>query len=77
MMAGRFDADKVWLELLREEDPFTLFMAVPTVYNNLAKHLTDGKLAVPPSQVKEMLLKYRLMVSGSAALPETQMDEWR
>ena len=73
MMAGRFDAEKTWQALLREDDPFSIFMAVPTVYNNLATHVKDGKLrdSFSDQQVKDILMKYRLMVSGSAALPVT------
>ena len=49
-------------------------MAVPTVYNNLAKYLLDGNLDDFKSRdvIKEILSEqYRLMVSGSAALPVT------
>ena len=44
MLSGKFSADQTWKALLRQEDPSNVFMAVPTVYNNLAKHLQDGKL---------------------------------
>ena len=44
MLPGKFDAGKTWRALLRSEDPFTIFMAVPTVYNNLARYFKDGKL---------------------------------
>ena len=79
MLPGSFDAGKTWQALLRLEDPFSVFMAVPTVYNILAKYIKDGKLrdTYLDEQVKEILLRYRLMVSGSAALPETQMEEWK
>ena len=79
MLDGKFDAARTWQNLLREEDPFTVFMAVPTVYNNLAKYIKDGKLrdTHTDEEVKEILSRYRLMVSGSAALPVTQMAEWR
>lgn len=54
-------------------------MAVPTVYSNLAKYLKDGNLrdTHTDAQVKEILSGYRLQVSGSAALPVTQMEEWK
>lgn len=44
MLAGKFDAEQTWRTLLRPTDPVNVFMAVPTVYSNLAKHLKDGKL---------------------------------
>ena len=75
MMRGKLDPNAVWQKLLRQDDPFSVFMAVPTVYSNLARHLLDGKLSASHSndKVRDILSKYRLMVSGSAALPEPQM----
>jgi len=66
----KFDSEAVWQALLREEDPFTVFMAVPTIYNTLTRYLNEGKMDVNREQIRESLSKYRLMVSGSAALPE-------
>lgn len=43
-MYNKFDTQKVWETLLRDEshsDKLTLFMAVPTVYYNLIKHYED------------------------------------
>ena len=52
-------------------------MAVPTVYNNLVKHLEDENLnKMTRETIKERLMRYRLMVSGSAALPVSQMHKW-
>jgi malonyl-CoA/methylmalonyl-CoA synthetase len=76
MQDGKFNASHVWDALLRETDPITVFMAVPTVYNNLVKHFDEGKVS-SDLDVKERLSKYRLMVSGSAALPQAQMERWQ
>lgn len=77
MVAGKFDPDEILRRLIRGEDTISLFMAVPTIYNNLAKHLLHGSHEFDDlEEVKENLSKLRLMVSGSAALPVTQMDEW-
>jgi hypothetical protein len=46
------------------------------VYNNLVKHFDEGKVS-SDLDVKERLSKYRLMVSGSAALPQAQMERWQ
>jgi malonyl-CoA/methylmalonyl-CoA synthetase len=67
MSDGRFDAHRVWQKLLREEDPLSVFMAVPTVYNNLVRYFEENVFNA--AEVKSRLSKYRLMVSGSAALP--------
>lgn len=44
MLEGKFDARRTWETLLREENPLSVFMAVPTVYANLAKFYSDGHL---------------------------------
>ena len=44
MYSEKFDADKIWKKLLREQDALSVFMAVPTIYNNLVKHLEEGHL---------------------------------
>jgi acyl-CoA synthetase (AMP-forming)/AMP-acid ligase II len=58
------------LHRLLSED-FTVFMAVPTIYGNLASYIKQKKSPEFESIIKDRLSKYRLMVSGSAALPET------
>ena len=45
MHEGRFSAKRTWETLLRKEkDRPNVFMAVPTVYANLAKFYFDGGL---------------------------------
>ena len=76
MHSSKFNAQEV-TKRLTEED-FTLFMAVPTIYGNLATHIRNegAKDSSYKALVKERLSKYRLMVSGSAALPETLFRDW-
>lgn len=53
-----------------------LFMAVPTIYFKLIAHWEN----LPEAQQKaitETLSKFRLMVSGSAALPVSVMEKWK
>jgi len=77
MFDQKFNAGLVWERLLREEDPVSVFMAVPTVYNSLTRHLNDGKVDKTREEIRRIFSsQYRLMVSGSAALPETQMASW-
>ena len=52
MVSGKFDAGNVWNKLLRESDPVTVFMAVPTIYNNLVKYYDDGKIPQNPTVIK-------------------------
>jgi len=42
----KFDSEAVWQALIRKEDPFTVFMAVPTIYNTLTRHLNEGNMDV-------------------------------
>jgi malonyl-CoA/methylmalonyl-CoA synthetase len=69
----RFDAERVWARLATE--PFTLFMAVPTMYAKLAATWdATPELQRARSQGCQRL---RLMCSGSAALPVALLDRWR
>ncbi|GAA6091710.1 malonate--CoA ligase ACSF3, mitochondrial, partial [Tachysurus ichikawai] len=70
----------VWEELLSSRSPVvTVFMAVPTIYSKLIQHY-DQHLTQPHVQdfiravCKERI---RLMVSGSAALPQTVLQRWK
>ncbi|XP_041455657.1 malonate--CoA ligase ACSF3, mitochondrial-like [Lytechinus variegatus] len=79
VMLPKFDAEKVWQLLLEDHTPrVNVFMAVPTVYVKLLdfyqlKYTTPKVQAFIRATLKE---KMRLMVSGSAALPQPIMDEW-
>lgn len=67
---------------MRDENYITLFMAVPTIYYYLIAYFEDGKILselnkeYSPEEIKEKLQRIRLMVSGSAALPEKVMKKW-
>lgn len=54
----------------------TLFMAVPTIYHKLIQHF--HQLSPDQQQLwQQGMLSLRLMVSGSAALPATVLEQWR
>lgn len=53
-----------------------LFMAVPTIYYKLI-HYWDQLPAEEQQQIGRRLRKFRLMVSGSAALPVSTLEKWR
>ena len=53
-----------------------LFMAVPTIYFKLISYW-EGLPAERQQEITEALSKFRLMVSGSAALPVTVMEKWK
>ncbi|XP_071504032.1 malonate--CoA ligase ACSF3, mitochondrial-like [Diadema antillarum] len=80
VMLPSFSAEKVWDMLLRDDPPrVNLFMAVPTVYAKLIEfyqqnYTTPKVQAFIQATLKE---KIRLMVSGSAALPQPVMEQWK
>ena len=70
----RFDPLQTWQTFVDRD--LTLFMAVPTVYVKLmeaweAAHPQEQKL------MQEACQKFRLMVSGSAALPVSVLANWK
>ncbi len=52
-----------------------VFMAVPTIYYKLINHWS-GLTTKEHKRIKKALSQFRLMVSGSAALPVSVMEEW-
>jgi malonyl-CoA/methylmalonyl-CoA synthetase len=74
VLHSSFDAARVWDSFAR--DRLTLFMAVPTQYFRLiqAWEQADAQRREAWSAAARGL---RLMVSGSAALPETVLARWR
>lgn len=73
MMDG-FNAREVWKRL--EEKDLTLFMGVPTIYSRLIG-LWDDSSAWQRRRMRDCLLGFRLMVSGSAALPVSVLQKWK
>ncbi len=73
-MLPRFDADVVWERIASGR--VTVFMAVPTIYRKL---IAAWEAAPPERRValSRACRRLRLMVSGSAALPATTLQQWR
>lgn len=70
----KFDASTVWKKFIEED--LTLFMAVPTIYSILISHF-DAASEGEKREMKRSCQKFRLMVSGSAALPVSVLEKWR
>jgi malonyl-CoA/methylmalonyl-CoA synthetase len=70
----KFDVGKVW-ELL-SSGQINVFMAVPTIYSKL---ISAYELATLDEKLKisVQLKSFRLMVSGSAALPVSVLEKWK
>ncbi|KAK7505813.1 hypothetical protein BaRGS_00003084 [Batillaria attramentaria] len=87
LMLPKFDPHKVWSCLVNPASTtggvrVNLFMAVPTIYAKLIehyeKHLQRGRGSrLTCEYIKSVCLtRIRLMVSGSAALPQPVMERW-
>jgi malonyl-CoA/methylmalonyl-CoA synthetase len=73
-MLPKFTPAGVW-SLFKSQPDLSLFMAVPTVYGKLIAEFEQ----MSAEDQKACLIacrKFRLMVSGSAALPTTTMAAW-
>ena len=69
-----FEASEVFNAFKKGE--INLFMAVPTIYYKLIAHFEE--LSTTEQQlISESLNRFRLMVSGSAALPVSTLEKWR
>lgn len=69
-----FDAQSILHRL--QQDAFTLFMAVPTIYVRLIR-LIEQLPAAEQRSVCQSFARLRLMVSGSAALPASVHEHWQ
>ncbi len=70
----KFHAQKVWQ--MWQQEPFSVFMAVPTIYKRLIDewHKADEKEKIAMQNACKSM---RLMISGSAALPVSILEEWQ
>lgn len=74
-MLKAFCAEKVWWHLLEDEN-VNVFHAVPTIYSKLIEYYTEN-LSSTCDDIRDILkTKFRLMVSGSAALPVPVLKRW-
>jgi malonyl-CoA/methylmalonyl-CoA synthetase len=59
-----------------QQGEINVFMAVPTIYFKLIAYW-ESRSADEQKRLSVALAKFRLMVSGSAALPVSVMDKWK
>ena len=74
VLHSSFDASAVWQSFC--DDELTLFMGVPTIYSRLAAAWEKAEESVR-EEWSRSCGGFRLMVSGSAALPEATLQSWR
>lgn len=68
--------DAAALFSLFKSGALTLFMAVPTIYFKLISYY-EALPAAEQIELTSAMQQFRLMVSGSAALPVTVMEKWK
>jgi malonyl-CoA/methylmalonyl-CoA synthetase len=73
-MLPRFDAAQTWQRIMAGR--LTVFMAVPTIYQRLIAAWQRADLP-ERARMSAGCRRMRLMVSGSAALPVSVLEEWR
>ena len=70
----RFEATQVWSEFASGR--INVFMAVPTIYYKLIRCWEDSDRS-EQQLYSDACKKFRLMVSGSAALPVSVLEKWK
>nr|CAB3219795.1 acyl-CoA synthetase family member 3, mitochondrial [Phallusia mammillata] len=76
-MLPKFDPASVWKDLLDDscDLPSNVFMAVPTIYAKLIDYFDEQNFSI--EETREKCKRFRLMVSGSAALPTPLLHKWK
>ena len=70
---SKFDQARVWEEFMEKD--LNMFMAVPTIYNRLIDEWNNFGEDMQ-KKAYQACERFRLMVSGSMALPEPMLDKW-
>ena len=73
-MLPKFDAKIVWEKIVNGK--YSLFMAVPTVYSKMISYW-ESVGDTTKIKYSESCSPFRLMVSGSAALPVSVLEKWK
>ncbi|MDN5202853.1 acyl-CoA synthetase [Fulvivirgaceae bacterium BMA10] len=70
----KFNAETVWEKFI--DGRVNVFMAVPTIYFKLIA-FWESSNAIDQRAMSQSCQKFRLMVSGSAALPISVLEKWK
>jgi len=73
---GKVDTEQIARAMMDESRGINVFMAVPTIYARLIALLNHSWTESDRQQFASALSSYRLLVSGSAALPESIREGW-
>lgn len=70
---AQFSAEEIFARF--KQGSLNVFMAVPTIYFKLIAYL-ESLTEIERKELKECMQSFRLMISGSAALPVSVMEKW-
>ncbi|CAG8499669.1 7519_t:CDS:10 [Cetraspora pellucida] len=76
-MMPKFDAASVWNRWMKPDNDLSLFMAVPTIYSKLIQYYKDNIPKEIQPLATQSCSQFRLMVSGSSALPIPIRNSWK
>ncbi|CAG8591582.1 21323_t:CDS:10, partial [Cetraspora pellucida] len=76
-MMPKFDAASVWDRWMKPDNDLSLFMAVPTIYSKLIQYYKDNIPKETQPLATQSCSQFRLMVSGSSALPIPIRNSWK
>eukprot|EP00494_Astrolonche_serrata_P023006 UN23263 len=72
-----FEARNIWERFTDQEDKYTIFMGVPTMYTKLIHYFDNVLTEHERFQAISGIKNLRLMISGSAALPLPIFEKWK
>ncbi|KAJ3407599.1 hypothetical protein HDV05_005380 [Chytridiales sp. JEL 0842] len=76
MAPEKFSPAATWDRWMKPKQDLTLFMAVPTIYAKLEKCYYNEMSETERINASESCAQFRLMVSGSSALPTHLFESW-
>ncbi|KAL5034447.1 hypothetical protein RTP6_002295 [Batrachochytrium dendrobatidis] len=72
---SKFNAKDIWQRWECSQRDLTLFMAVPTIYAKLAASFEEMSVE-KQNECAQICKQFRVMVSGSSALPTSLFQQW-
>lgn len=76
-MLQKFSVGKIWDTIMRKDDPVSVFMGVPTMYNFLVKSFDSLETEAQRQAAIDGAKRLRLFLCGSAACPKPLMESWK
>ncbi|KAG9285407.1 hypothetical protein G9A89_010882 [Geosiphon pyriformis] len=75
-MLPKFNPQDVWNRFMDQKRDLSLFMAVPTIYSKLVDYYQTKLTPSQQQDATRACSQFRVMISGSAALPVPLLNAW-